>query len=258
MLHFTNSIYWRTIRRLSVKVNSWSVIQALGEEVRPVQLRISTSVGMRGGSLCGPTLYYLKDCRHRRVLLKIDMYNAFNSLRRDSFLSVAHVRTPGLYSLLWQAYSSMESSMKCRTYFFSSVIQFCLFQLTNYKLSEKFGMHSLSLQHKTASGNVGTASVTTALKQQRRISGDFILILDKIYLQESEEYFGRDIFRTNEDRDLYKGMLCFVIIGLKNSIPCVIKSVPENELSDQFIKDPLIECLKILHGLKIYCSRICL
>ena len=34
------------------------------------------------------------------------MCNAFNSLRRDSFLSVARVRTPGLYSLLWQAYSS--------------------------------------------------------------------------------------------------------------------------------------------------------
>ena len=36
----------------------------------------------------------------------IDMRNAFNSLRRDSFLSVARVRTPGLYNLLWQAYSS--------------------------------------------------------------------------------------------------------------------------------------------------------
>ena len=34
------------------------------------------------------------------VLLKIDMRNAFNSLRGDSFLSVARVRTPGLYSLL--------------------------------------------------------------------------------------------------------------------------------------------------------------
>ena len=34
------------------------------------------------------------------------MGNAFNSLRRDSFLSVARFRTPGLYSLLWQAYSS--------------------------------------------------------------------------------------------------------------------------------------------------------
>ena len=49
---------------------------------------------------------YVRECRHRRVLLKLDMRNAFNSPRRDSFLSVARFRTPGLYSLLWQAYSS--------------------------------------------------------------------------------------------------------------------------------------------------------
>ena len=49
---------------------------------------------------------YVRDCRNRRVLLKIDMRNAFNSLRRDSFLSVARVRTPGLYNLQWQAPSS--------------------------------------------------------------------------------------------------------------------------------------------------------
>ena len=60
--------------------------------------------GMRGGSSWGLTL--CQGLRHRRVLLKIDMRNAFNSLRRDSFLSVARVRTPGLYSLLWQACSS--------------------------------------------------------------------------------------------------------------------------------------------------------
>ena len=39
------------------------------------------------------------DCRHRTVLMKIHMRNC-------SFLSVARVRKPGLYSLLWQAYSS--------------------------------------------------------------------------------------------------------------------------------------------------------
>ena len=39
-------------------------------------------------------------------------------------------------------------------------------------------MHLLSLLHKTASGNVGTETVATALKQQGRISGDVILILD--------------------------------------------------------------------------------
>ena len=111
-------------------------------------------------------------------------------------------------------------------------------------------MHSLSLLHKTASSNVGTAAVTTALKQQGRISENVILILDEIYHQKSAEYFGGDTFRTNEGWDLYKGMLCFMILGLKNSIPCVIKSVPEKELRCQFIKDSLIECLKILHELK--------
>ena len=53
--------------------------------------------GMRGGSVCGPTL-----CQG----LSPQMRNAFNILRRDSFLSVARVRTPGLYNLLWHAYSS--------------------------------------------------------------------------------------------------------------------------------------------------------
>ena len=108
-------------------------------------------------------------------------------------------------------------------------------------------MHSLSLLHKTASGNA-------AFKQQGLISGDVILILDEIYLQKSEEYFGGDTFRTNED--LYKGMLCFMIVGLGRSIPCVFKSVPEKELRGQFIKDPLIECLKILHELKSIIRRV--
>ena len=50
--------------------------------------------------------------------------------------------------------------------FCNSVLSFPAYKL----LSEKFGMHSLSLVHKTASGNVGTEAVTTALKQQGRIS----------------------------------------------------------------------------------------
>ena len=36
--------------------------------------------------------------------------HTFNSLRRDSFLSVATVRTPGIYSPLWEAYSSQTRS----------------------------------------------------------------------------------------------------------------------------------------------------
>ena len=85
-----------TLRRLSVKVGSRPIVQALGEDLRPVQLGVSTSG--RCDAAAHAARRYASDCRYRRVLLKIDMRNAFNSLRRDS--------TPGLYNLLWQAYSS--------------------------------------------------------------------------------------------------------------------------------------------------------
>ena len=91
-----------TIRRVSVKVGSRTVVRALVEELRQVQLEVSTNGGCETAAHAARR--YVRDCRHRRVLLK-NMRNAFNSLRRDSFLSVARVRTPGLYNLLWQAYS---------------------------------------------------------------------------------------------------------------------------------------------------------
>ena len=92
------------LRRLSVKVSSRPIVQVLGEKLRPVQLGVSTSG--RCEAAAHAARRYASYCRHRTVLLKINMRNAFNSLRRDSFLSGARVRTPGLNSLLWQACSS--------------------------------------------------------------------------------------------------------------------------------------------------------
>ena len=80
------------------------VVRALGEELRQVQLGVSTSGGCEAAAHAA--WRYVRDRRHRRGLVKIDKRNAFNNLRRDSFLSVTRVRIPGLYNLLWQAYSS--------------------------------------------------------------------------------------------------------------------------------------------------------
>ena len=85
-------------------MGSKPVVRNLGEELRPVQLEVSSSLGCVAAAHAARR--YVRDCRHRRVHLKIDMHNAFNSLRRDSFLSVARVGTHALDSLRWQAYSS--------------------------------------------------------------------------------------------------------------------------------------------------------
>ena len=82
---------------------------------RLVQLGVSTSGGCKAAAHA--VRRYVRDCRHRRVLLKIGMRNAFNSMRRNSLLSAALVRTPGLYSLRWQAYSSPTQAYSSPVFF---------------------------------------------------------------------------------------------------------------------------------------------
>ena len=50
---------------------------------------------------------FLHDSERRRVLLKIDMRNAFN--REGYLLESARLRAQGLYSLLWQTYSNSSA-----------------------------------------------------------------------------------------------------------------------------------------------------
>lgn len=93
-----------TFRRLATKIGARSIMAALGNDLRPVQLGVSTQGGCEAAVHAARR--YIRDCVHRRVLLKVDMRNAFNCLRRDAFLSVARARTASLFKLLWQAYST--------------------------------------------------------------------------------------------------------------------------------------------------------
>ena len=45
----------------------------------------------------------------------------------------------------------------------------------------------------------------------------------EMYLQKCEEYFAGDLMDCKSEGELYKGLVYFMIVGLKNSIPYVIK-----------------------------------
>ena len=91
-----------TLRRLATKIGVKPLSARLGQELRPVQLGFSTNGGCEAAAHAARV--YLRDCKHKRVL-KIDMRNAFNSIRRDTFLTAARDRARGAFRLLWQAYS---------------------------------------------------------------------------------------------------------------------------------------------------------
>ena len=59
---------------------------------------------------------------------------------------------------------------------------------------------------------------------------DVVLVFDDIYLQKCEEYCGSEIIGANENNELYKGLLSFMITGLKENVPYIIKSVQNETL----------------------------
>ena len=55
---------------------------------------------------------------------------------------------------------------------------------------------------------------------------------------------------------IHKGMLCFMIVGLKSNVPFMIKALPETENNGNFLHDNLLECMHILHQLNFNIREI--
>ena len=85
----------------------------------------------------------------------------------------------------------------------------------------------LSLLKKITEGQLDAVKCVKSLKSQGVISEDVVLMFDEIYLQKCEEYCGGEIIAANENNELYKGSLSFMIVGLKVNVHYSIKSVPE-------------------------------
>ena len=94
-------------RRLATKVTLKPLTQDLGQQLRPVQLGYGTPGGCEAA--VHAARHFFNNLEQNEVLIKIDMRNAFNTLRRDKFLTTVRQRVPSLYRLLWQAYSQPSS-----------------------------------------------------------------------------------------------------------------------------------------------------
>lgn len=119
--------------------------------------------------------------------------------------------------------------------------------LSAYKLLlEEFNLPSISFLRKITSGKIDALVAAEVLKNNKSISEDIILMFDEVYLQKCEEYMSGESFGVNENGELFKGMMCFMIVGLKSNVPYMIKTVPEQEIKSEWLKDEIVNCITIL------------
>ena len=144
-----------------------------------------------------------------------------------------------------------EYKLRQRPVYSASVIRFALLlrytSIQSYKiLQNDFPLPSLPLLKKICSGSIDAVKCAQMLKKEGKISEDVCLMFDEMYLQKSEEYFAGNLIGCDGEGDMYKGIVCFMIVGLKESVPYVIKSSPETKVSATWLKDELLDCLDTL------------
>lgn len=94
-----------TYRRLTAKIACKDVRDLVSSYLKPTQIGFSIKGGCEAAVHACRT--YIKSNRgNRKVILKIDFKNAFNSVERDEMLRNIRMKSPSIYPFMWQCYSS--------------------------------------------------------------------------------------------------------------------------------------------------------
>ena len=93
-------------------------------------------------------------------------------------------------------------------------------------------MPSLSLLNKIQ-GCVDALKALRTLYEKGSFSRDCILMIDEMYLQKSAQYHTGECVGVDEESTLYKGIVAFVVVRLKQSVPFVVQAIPEVTFNGQ-------------------------
>ena len=111
---------------------------------------------------------------------------------------------------------------------------------------KEYNLPSIQFLRTLKDAGLDTVRTLTLLKKNGSISEDVILMFDEMYLQQCEEYSAGRVEGTNEDGEMYTGVMAFMIVGLKSSVPFVVRAVPKTKLDGDWIKDELDKTLMVL------------
>ena len=93
-----------TIRRLIAKIATRSILAETSDRLYPLQLGLGVSKGSEAA--VHAARHFLENLSPSKVLMKLDIKNAFNSIRRDKILEAIQVHIPQLYPLVFSSYSA--------------------------------------------------------------------------------------------------------------------------------------------------------
>ena len=95
---------------------------------------------------------------------------------------------------------------------------------------------------------VDSLKVLKALGEKCKTSIDLILMVDEMYLQKAAQYQAREYVGGDEEGNLYKGIVAFMVVGLKQSIPLVVWAIPEITFNGEWLCDKIASNIENLEN----------
>ena len=117
-------------------------------------------------------------------------------------------------------------------------LYFCHTSLqVNRLLLEKVPMLSLLLFNKIQQGRVDALKALKTVHDKGAFSFDCILMINEVYLQKSAQYQSGEYVGVDEEGNLYKGIVAFMVVGFRLSIPFVVQVIPEVTFNEQWLAE---------------------
>ena len=140
---------------------------------------------------------------------------------------------------------------KGRPPYSSQLIRFALMQRYTSRQSyslllENFPLPSFSLLKKLSQGGVDPIKSLKLLLEKGCIDADVILMIDEMYLQKSCEYSSGVFVGRDDSGDFFNGIMVFMVVSLKKSIPFVIKSCPKTKINGTWLFSQISESIETL------------
>ena len=98
-------------------------------------------------------------------------------------------------------------------------------------------MLSLLLLNKIQQGGVDALKALKTVHEEGSLFCDCILMIDKMYLQKSSQNQSGEYVGVDEERNLYKRIVAFMVVGIKLSILFVVQAIPEVTFNGQWLTE---------------------
>ena len=129
--------------------------------------------------------------------------------------------------------------------------------LPEYQLLVRhFPLPSVSLLKRLSQGGLKPLKAVKLLLNERKIDKDIVLLTNEIYLQKELQFQQGKLIGCDDNGNLFKGIMTFMIVGVRKNVPFVVKAVPESKIEGKWLSGQIRVTIQSLHEIGFHVRAV--